>query len=137
MGDAEDKENNEQNEKALEKKKLAEWRKMAKQLKAKDAQTKLAAIAKCGDNVESLSRGECLVPLLQLCVAKKKNAPIVTAAVGVVRGFLRKTADGDHAHARVTFEAAEKKKNRLPGGKLFTDLLGHESLEIVGAGHLR
>ena len=56
MGDAEDKENSEHNAKALEKKKLAEWRKMAKQLKAKDAQTKLAAIAKCGDTVESLSR---------------------------------------------------------------------------------
>ena len=81
MGDAE-KENSEQNEKD-EKKKMAEFRKLAKQLKAKDAQTKLGAIARCGDNGgESLSRGECFVPLLQLCVAKKKNAPIVTAAVG-------------------------------------------------------
>ncbi|KAH8057599.1 hydroxyacylglutathione hydrolase [Aureococcus anophagefferens] len=109
MGETSDKEN-EQNEKER-KKEMAEFRKIAKQLKAKDAQTKLGAIAKCGENAESLRRGECFVPLLQLCVAKKKNAAIVAAAVGC---------------------AAEKKKNRVPGGKLFTDLLSHENPDIVG-----
>ncbi|KAH8069426.1 hydroxyacylglutathione hydrolase [Aureococcus anophagefferens] len=142
MGETSDKEN-EQNEKER-KKEMAEFRKIAKQLKAKDAQTKLGAIAKCGENAESLRRGECFVPLLQLCVAKKKNAAIVAAAVGCVRGFLAATAepgeagdDGEvsppsHAHARLLLEAAEKKKNRVPGGKLFTDLLSHENPDIVG-----
>ncbi|KAK7248595.1 spectrin binding protein [Aureococcus anophagefferens] len=141
MGETSDKEN-EQNEKER-KKEMAEFRKIAKQLKAKDAQTKLGAIAKCGENAESLRRGECFVPLLQLCVAKKKNAAIVAAAVGCVRassgdgGTGEPGDDGEvsppsHAHARLLLEAAEKKKNRVPGGKLFTDLLSHENPDIVG-----
>ena len=121
----------------------AECRKLSKQLKAKDAATKLAAIARCGEDAAFLE-AECLVPLLQLCVAKKKNAEIVQAALSTIRSFVEETArdgvsddDGTPtsptcARARLLLDAADKKKNKIPGGKLFTDLLTHE-LPVVAA----
>ena len=60
----------------LLKQKQADWRKTAKQLKAKDAPTKVAAIEKCkAENYEPILAGDCLGQLMQLLVAKKKNAP--------------------------------------------------------------
>ena len=77
------------------------------------------------------------MPLLQQCVFKKTkkgdNADVVQAALSCARAFLEKVSDEENAENRclLLFEAAEKKKNKLSGGKLFADLLAHEDGEIV------
>ena len=63
------------------------------------------------------------------------------SASGVVlrRAFLEAAPDEEDAAATpeppraLLFEAAEKKKNKLSGGKLFADLLAHENGRIVGS----
>ena len=121
----------------LRKQKEADWRKTAKQLKAKDVTTKLAAIEKCrGDdsNYEPLLEGDCLGPLMQLLVAKKKNTPIVEAAVAVVLSFASADASGDGApmaHAKRVIEQGTKKKPKTTGGKLFSDLAPHDESAIA------
>ena len=91
-------------------------------------------------------RGDCLVPLLQQCVFKKTkkgdNADVVQAALSCARAFLEAVPESqpdeeegaatpEPPRALLLFEAAEKKKNKLSGGKLFADLLAHENGEIV------
>lgn len=122
-------------EKALEKRKIGEWRKTAKQLKAKDTQNRLLAIAKCDQDHEFLSKGDCLVPLLQLCAPSKKNKnDIVEAATKALRSFLEETASGNtesHEHALMVLELIDKTSSKLPGSRLFTDIFMHDNIDIA------
>ena len=120
----------------------AESRKLAKALKGKKPEPKIEAIGRCREDAAFLAKGECLVPLLQQCVFKKTkkgdNSDVVQAALSCARAFLEKMPDEEEGaaapeppRATLLFEAAEKKKNKLSGGKLFADLLAHENGQIV------
>ena len=113
-------------------------RKLAKALKGKKPEPKLEAIERLREDAAFLAKGDCLVPLLQQCVFKKTkkgdNADVVQAALSCAREFLEKVPDEEAPEpprALLLFEAAEKKKNKLSGGKLFADLLAHENGAIV------
>ena len=125
----------------------AESRKLAKALKGKKPEPKIEAIGRLREDDAFLAKGDCLVPLLQQCVFKKTkkgdNADVVQAALSCARAFLEAVPesqpDGEEGAAAtpepprslLLFEAAEKKKNKLSGGKLFADLLAHENGGIV------
>ena len=123
----------------------AESRKLAKALKGKKPEPKLEAISRLREDDAFLARGDCLVPLLQQCVFKKTkkgdNSDIVASALSCARAFLEAVpavpdeeegaATPEPPRANLLFEAAEKKKNKLSGGKLFADLLAHENGAIV------
>ena len=127
----------------LLKQKQADWRKTAKQLKAKDQPTKIAAIEKCkAENYEPILAGDCLGQLMQLLVAKKKNAPIVTAASQAILTFVKDGPQADvdasaepplvpYMHALKVIEQGTKKKPKVPGGALFTNLAAHDDLTIA------
>ncbi|CAH0373487.1 unnamed protein product [Pelagomonas calceolata] len=121
-------------------------RKLAKALKGKKPEPKIEAIDRCREDAAFLAKGECLVPLLQQCVFKKTkkgdNADVVQAALSCARAFLEAAPESqpdeeegaatpEPPRATLLFEAAEKKKNKLSGGKLFADLLAHENGGIV------
>ena len=104
----------------LLKQKQADWRKTAKQLKAKDAPTKVAAIEKCkAENYEPILAGDCLGQVMQLLVAKKKNAPIVTAASEAILTFVK---DGPQADVDLGRGAAARAVRARAQG----DRAGHE-----------
>ena len=107
-----------------EKAREADWKKTVKQLKSKDAATKLAGIARC--DVESLTKGDCLGPLLALCsVSKKNKADVAGKALEAVRQFL----SDDDDRPRLIFEVGDKKGKKLPAvGKLLTDVFDTEDL---------
>ena len=101
----------------------ADARKLAKALKGKKPDPKIEAIGRCLEDDAFLARGECFVPLLQQCVFKKTkkgdNSDVVQAALSCARAFLEKVSEEENAENRclLLFEAAEKKKNKLSGGK--------------------
>ena len=113
-------------------------RKLAKALKGKKPEPKIEAIERLREDAAFLAKGDCLVPLLQQCVFKKTkkgdNSDVVQAALSCARAFLEAVPDEEAPEpprALLLFEAAEKKKNKLSGGKLFADLLAHENGGIV------
>lgn len=120
----EDTQEEEEDKALMEKRKATEWRKISKQLKAKDPATKLDAISRCrDDSFKPLSEGDCLAPLLQLCVPSKKNSKeeVIEQALAVVGDFVE-----DSSARSLVVRVAEKKKLSL-----FTDLFTRDNKTIV------
>ena len=109
-------------EKAARKAEQAEFRRTAKQLRSSDVAKRLDAIARVAEG-RYLTDGDCLGPLLESLVVKKKTAAAVPRALKVLAAFFAPKGTCRPGALRI-FEPADAVGTRCRGVDLISQHLG-------------